>query len=222
MGFELWIGREVAWARGTYEYRPMGAAVIAVSDLFRARDFHPRRSVPLTAARQYLGQFASIGALNARLLLRRGLTLPLRGCTVGGMPDEIRKIDYYDVTVPDKPGEAARILTALEEAGVNLIAFSGFPQGARKAQLDFMAQDTAIFKKAARAAGLTLGAKKTGFLVQGEDHPGAAAAIARKLSEAGINLTSLQTVCAGAGRFGGLFWVKPLDVRKAGKVLGVK
>jgi hypothetical protein len=222
MGFELWIGREVAWARGTYEYRPMGAAVIAITDLFRARDFHPRRRVPAGGEHAYLGQFASIGALNARMRLCRALTSPRRGCRVGSMPDEIRKIDYYDVTVPDKPGEAARILTALEEAGMNLIAFSGFPQGARKAQLDFMAQDSAAFKKAARTAGLTLGAKKTGFLVQGEDHPGAAAAIARKLSEASINMTSMQTVCAGAGRFGGLFWVKPADVRKAAKVLGVK
>jgi hypothetical protein len=138
------------------------------------------------------------------------------------MPDEIRKIDYYDATVPNKPGEAARILSALEQAGVNLIAFSGFPQGARKAQLDFMAEDSAALKKAARATGLRLGPKKTGFLVQGEDHLGAAATIARKLSEVGISLTSMQTICAGAGRYGGLFWVKPEDVRKAAKVLGAK
>jgi hypothetical protein len=136
------------------------------------------------------------------------------------MPDEIRKIDYYDATVADKPGEAARILSALEQAGVNLIAFSGFPQGARKAQLDFMAEDNAALKKAARAAGLTLGPKKTGFLLQGEDHRGAAAAVARKLSEVGISLISMQTICAGAGRYGGLFWVKPEDVRKAAKALG--
>jgi len=138
------------------------------------------------------------------------------------MPDEIRRIEYFAATVPDKPGEAARILNALETAGVNLIAFSGFPQGARKAQLDFMAEDSTAFKKAARAAGLTLGPKKTGFLVQGEDHPGAAAAIARTLSQAGINLTSMQTICAGGGRFGGLFWVKPADLRNATKILGAK
>ncbi len=136
------------------------------------------------------------------------------------MPDEIRRIVYYDAAVADKPGEAARILSALERAGVNLIAFSGFPQGARKAQLDLMAADSAGLKKAARAAGLTLGTKKTGFLVQGEDHPGAAAAIAGKLAAEGINLTSMQVVCAGAGRYGGLFWVKPQDVRKAAKALG--
>jgi hypothetical protein len=27
--------------------------------------------------------------------------------------DEIRRIDYYYVSIPDKPGEAARILSAL-------------------------------------------------------------------------------------------------------------
>jgi hypothetical protein len=220
MGFELWIDGDLAWARGTYEYRPMGAAVIAVSDLFRARDFHPLRRVRLQADSGYIGQFPSVGALNYHLRRRRALTQTARGYTVGDMPDQISKIDYYDVTVPDKPGEAARILSALETAGVNLIAFSGFPQGARKAQLDFIAEDSAALKKVARAAGLVLGAKKTGFMVQGEDHPGAAAAIARRLSEAGINLTAMQTVCAGAGRFGGLFWVKPPDVRKAAKVLG--
>ena len=46
MGFHLWIDGEVAWAQGTYEYRPMGAAVISTTDLFRRRDFNARRRVP--------------------------------------------------------------------------------------------------------------------------------------------------------------------------------
>ena len=32
------------------------------------------------------------------------------------MPDEIRRIDYYYTSVPDKPGEGARILAALRFA----------------------------------------------------------------------------------------------------------
>ena len=39
MGFYLWLDDDLAWAQGTYEYRPMGTAVIAASDLFRRRDF---------------------------------------------------------------------------------------------------------------------------------------------------------------------------------------
>ena len=37
MGFYLWLDRDVAWAQGSYEYRPMGAAVVAASDLFTHR-----------------------------------------------------------------------------------------------------------------------------------------------------------------------------------------
>jgi hypothetical protein len=69
MGFDLWIDEDLAWAKGTYEYRPMGTAVIAASDLFRARDFR-HAGAPLPAAR-YIGQFASLGALNAHLKDRR-------------------------------------------------------------------------------------------------------------------------------------------------------
>jgi hypothetical protein len=48
--------------------------------------------------------------------------------------DEIRRIDYYYVTVPDKPGEGSRILTALHQAGINLLGVSAFPNAARKSQ----------------------------------------------------------------------------------------
>ena len=40
------------------------------------------------------------------------------------MPEQVRRIDYYYVAVPDKPGEAARILSALHQAGVSLIGGS--------------------------------------------------------------------------------------------------
>ncbi len=136
------------------------------------------------------------------------------------MAVEIRKIDYYYAIVPDKPGEGARILSALHQAGINLIGFSGFPAGARKAQLDFLPEDSAAFAKAARKAGLKLSKKKAGLLIRGEDQPGAGAEIFGKLAAAGVNVTSLQAVSAGAGRFGGMLWVKTADMRKAVKALG--
>jgi hypothetical protein len=136
------------------------------------------------------------------------------------MAETVRKIDYYYVSAPDKPGEAARALSLLHQAGVNLVAFSGFPQGARKSQLDFVPLDSASFVKAARKAGLKVSKKKTGFLIQGEDQPGAVAQLLGKLSAAGINITSVQAVAAGAGVYGGLLWVKAADVRKAARALG--
>jgi hypothetical protein len=64
VGFYLWLEGDLAWAQGAYEYRPMGAAVISASDLFRRRDFSPRRLArPPSGACQY----ASLGHLNAQL-----------------------------------------------------------------------------------------------------------------------------------------------------------
>jgi hypothetical protein len=137
------------------------------------------------------------------------------------MPDEIKRIDYHYASVPDKPGEGARILSALRDAGVNLIGVSAFPHGARRSQLDLIPEDSATFAKAARAAGLMLSTKKSGFIIQGEDRPGAMADIAKRLAEAKINVTSVQVFCAGSGRYGGMLWVKAPDLRKAAKALGI-
>ncbi len=134
------------------------------------------------------------------------------------MSETVRKIDYYYTEIANKPGEGARVLAALRDAGVNLLAFTGFPSG-RKAQLDFIPEDSVTFRNAAKKAGLKLSSKKTGFLIQGEDRLGAVADIASKLAAAGINVTAIDAVCAGAGRYGGILWVKPPDVRKASKLL---
>jgi len=136
------------------------------------------------------------------------------------MPADVRKVDYYYAMVPDKPGEGARILSTLANAGVNLLAFCGFPE-ARKAQLDFVPEDGAAFVKAAKAAGLKLSKRKTAFLIQEEDRPGAVADIMGRLAKAKVNVTAIQAACAGGGRYGALLWVKPADVRKAAKALGV-
>jgi hypothetical protein len=71
MGFALWTANGLAWAQGTHEYKPMGAAVISATDLFRARDFNSGREVPERLA-DYVGLFASIGDVNDWLLKRRG------------------------------------------------------------------------------------------------------------------------------------------------------
>jgi hypothetical protein len=136
--------------------------------------------------------------------------------------DEIRRIDYYYVTVPDKPGEGSRILTALQQAGVNLLGVSAFPHGARRSQVDLIPEDGAVLMQAAKSAGLKLSKKKSGFLIQGDDRSGAIGEIADRLADAKVNITSVQAFYAGSGRYGGMLWVKPPDMRKAAKALGVE
>ena len=136
------------------------------------------------------------------------------------MADVIRKVDYFKAQVQDKSGEGARILSTLLGEGINLLAFTGFPRG-RKTQLDFVPEDGPAFRKAARKAGLTV-TKNTAFLAQGQDSPGVIAEIVSKLADARVNITALDAVAAGEGRYGAILWVKPADVRKAAKALGAK
>jgi hypothetical protein len=137
------------------------------------------------------------------------------------MADKVRRADYFYTTVADKPGEGFRILNRLKEAGVNLLAFSAFPIPGNQAQVDFIPSDTEKFVKAAKAAGITLSEKKQGFLVDGADRPGAVAEVVRRLSDAKINITAMDALCAGGGRYGAILWVKPASYETAAKALGV-
>jgi len=131
----------------------------------------------------------------------------------------IKQVDYFHVAVADRPGEGARLLATFERAGINFLAFSGFPRGLHAAQFDFVPEDTDAFIKAAKAARVVLSEKKTAFLIQGSDSPGRVAEMASKLAEAEINVIAAQVLCAGGGRYGGIVWVAQADVAEAAKAL---
>ena len=137
------------------------------------------------------------------------------------MATVVKKVAYFAMDIPNKPGEAACVLTGLAAAGVNMLAFTGFPSG-RKAQIDIIPEKVTLFKKAAKALELKTKAQKFGFLVQGDDKKGAVADLLAKLSEQKINVTAIDAVSAGKGRFGAILWVKSTDVNKAAKALKAK
>jgi hypothetical protein len=134
------------------------------------------------------------------------------------MADTVRLVAYFYITVPDKAGEGARALQMLKEAGVNLLAFSGFPQG-RRAQLDFIPADPVAFKQAAKKAKWKVVGPKRGFIVEGDDRVGAVADLLERLGAAKINVTAIDAVSGTDGRFGAFFWVAPKDVKKAAALL---
>lgn len=135
------------------------------------------------------------------------------------MPDTVRVVDYFYINVPDKPGEGARVLSQLQGAGVNLLAFHVFPQG-RRAQADFVPSDPAAFKAAAKTAKWKVVGPKRAFLIQGDDRVGALVGYFAKLGGAQINVTAADAQVAGGGRFGAILWVKGRDVKRAARVLG--
>jgi len=80
VGFGLWIDGEerMAWASGTHEYRPMGAAVVALTDQFLPRDFHNRRRLPAHLRNSFAGFFGSLEEVNQYLRRARLPRAPRR------------------------------------------------------------------------------------------------------------------------------------------------
>src|SRR5437899_2690642 len=107
------------------------------------------------------------------------------------MGESIRTVDYFYMESPDQPGEAARVLDQLRKAGVNLLVFSGFPAG-RKAQLDFVPENSAAFRSVAKAAKWKLNGPKKGFLIQGDDLHGALLHEAERPRHASIERARLR------------------------------
>jgi hypothetical protein len=135
------------------------------------------------------------------------------------MADTVRLVDYFYVMAPQKPGVGAALLAELRQAGVNLLAFTGFPSG-RGAQVDFVPQDAAAFRAVARKAKWKVTGPKRALLLEGDDRPGAIAEVMQKLADAKLNVTAIDALCAGAGRYGAIVWVAPRDVTKAARTLG--
>ncbi len=106
------------------------------------------------------------------------------------MADTVRRVEYYHVTVSDKPGEGERILSALKESEINLLAYLGFPTGGGQSQVDLVPEDPASFRQAAERAG------------------------------ANINVTAAAATIAGSGRYGMILWVAPTDYERAADALG--
>jgi len=137
------------------------------------------------------------------------------------MAETVRRVEYYYVTVPDKPGEGERILSALKESEVNLLAYLGFPAGGRQSQVDLVPGDPVAFRQSAEIAGLTLSEAKQAFLIQGDDRVGAVRDVIAKLAKANINITAAAATSAGSGRYGMILWVAPEDYERTADALGI-
>ena len=115
------------------------------------------------------------------------------------MADRVKKASYCYPIVPNRAGQGARILAELADAGINLLAYSGFPAGGGRSQLDLVVENVAPLRRVARQNGWRLSSVKKVFLIQGTDQVGAVHRHLAKLGDAGINVTAADAVSAGRG-----------------------
>jgi hypothetical protein len=138
------------------------------------------------------------------------------------MADRVKKVSYCYPIVPNRAGQGARVLSELSSAGVDLLAYSGFPVGRGRSQLDLVVDDMGALRRVARRNGWRLSKVKKGFLIQGSDRVGAVNRHLQRLADAKINVVAADGVAAGQGRYGMILWVKPRDYARAARALGAR
>jgi len=134
------------------------------------------------------------------------------------MADSVRKVQYAYVMVPNRTGHGARMLLELRNAGVDLVAYSGFP-AKTGSQIDLVTADMTGLKRVARQNDWKLSGTKKGFLIQGPDRIGAVHRHLARLAEKKINVVAADAISAGKGRYGMILWVRPKDYARAARAL---
>ena len=138
------------------------------------------------------------------------------------MAYKVKKVSYCYVKMSSRAGQGAKVLSALRDAGINLLAFSGFPIKGGKSQIDLVSDNIAGIRKVAKANDWRLSKTKKGFLVQGSDEIGSVQKVINRLAEKNISIIAADAVAAGAGRYGMIMWVNPKNYNRAARALNAK
>ena len=137
------------------------------------------------------------------------------------MSFHVRRVDYFNTSVKDQPGEAYKLLSQLAALGVNLHAFTAVPLGPMQTQLTVFPEDTLKMADTAKKAGMVLDGPHSAFLVQGDDELGALANIHMKLYNANVNVYASSGVSDGKGSFGYILYIRREEFERAAKALGL-
>jgi hypothetical protein len=136
------------------------------------------------------------------------------------MKDQVFRVEYFALTVEDRPGAGAELTRRLKGEGINLLALSAFPLTAGRTQVDIVPEHPDHFLEAARKLDLAVGEPKIAFLIQGQDQPGSIAEVMNRLGAANVNIRATLGVSGGDNRYGGILWVNQQDVELASRALG--
>ena len=122
----------------------------------------------------------------------------------------------FRVTMGNRPGELARVASALSRQGVSIKALAA-SAGGNQVSLHLVGHDVEATRSALEAAGIQFQESEVLLLLL-EDKAGEIARIANQLADAGVNLTAIYL----AGRADDLVEVVVAvdDIKKAKKVLG--
>jgi hypothetical protein len=137
------------------------------------------------------------------------------------MAFDIKRVEYYNITVEGHAGEGSKLLSVFADVGVNLLAFKAVPLEPMRTQFTLFPDDGLKMNDGAKKAGLNLDGPHSALLIQGDDESGALADIYEKLSQADINVYESSGIANIKGGYGVILYVRQEDCEKAMAALKV-
>jgi hypothetical protein len=137
------------------------------------------------------------------------------------MAFQLRRVDYFCMTVAGETGHAYELLEQLVELGIDMLAFAAIPSGPEKTQLTIFPGDSGQLQREGERAGFDLEGPHPAILAQGDDEMGALARVHRRLHEAAVNVYASSGVADGRGGYGYVIYVRPEDHVRAVAALGL-
>jgi hypothetical protein len=129
---------------------------------------------------------------------------------------EIKKVEYFNITVDSNAGEAYKLLSTFAEVGVSLLAFKAIPVENNRTRFSLFPDDVSKMKDGAKKAGLNLDGPHAALIIKSSsDEPGECAGIFKKLSHININASEFSGIADIKGSYGVVVYLKQEDCEKA-------
>jgi len=133
---------------------------------------------------------------------------------------DLKKVEYYNITVDGHAGEGSKLLSVVAGFGVNLLAFKAVPVEPMRTRFSLFPDDSLRMNDGAKKAGLDIEGPYFALLLKGyDDESGALADIYEKLSQADINVYESSGIANIKGSYGVVFYLKQEDCEKAMEAL---
>jgi hypothetical protein len=135
---------------------------------------------------------------------------------------DIRKVEYYNITVEGHAGEGSKLLSVFAGAGVNLLAFKAVPVEPGYTMFSLFPDDGLKMADGAKKAGLEPDGPHSALLIKGDnDESGALADIYDRLALADIKVDESSGIASIKGSYGVVLYLGQEDCEKAESVLGI-
>lgn len=128
---------------------------------------------------------------------------------------DVRQVEYNNITVDGRVGDAHRLLSTLAGSGIDFLAFQATVIEGKRTLLTLFSDSARKMAEIARKEGFIVDGPHCAISVKGNEEVGALAAIYGRLSQANIDVDESSGIAHINGGYGVILSIKQEDCGRA-------